>query len=108
MIIKTLKTPNGVIEHAQHAQSSTVFAKRYVGNFSVEGLANKAATGLWYSGIQGNPHALEGEGSTPLMAFEDAISRTNEKIKLMQLGVKALTSVVTAIRSTEFRDYDAE
>jgi len=68
----------------------TVYAKRYHGEFGIDALQSKAETGLWYSGIQGNPFAMEGSGSTPQVAISDSIARTNERIKKLQQAVATM------------------
>ncbi len=66
-----------------------VQCKRYVGTGFTD-LQSKADTGLWYSLIQGNPHAIEGEGPTPEAAVLDSIKRTEERIIQLQNAVVAL------------------
>lgn len=69
----------------------TVQCKRYVGTgFKSQNMQGKADTGLWYTLVQGNPHAIEGEGETPEAAVIDSIKRTQSRIAEMQGAVAAL------------------
>ena len=67
-----------------------VQCKRYIGKFTNPSLQAKADTGCWYSLVQGNPHAIEGEGFTPQEAIDDSVKRTNARIKEMENAVKVL------------------
>ena len=89
--METLKMNHGEGE-MQAETFGGVQCKRYVGKFTVSALQDKAETGLWYTLIQGNPHAIEGEGETPKAAIQDSINRTNSRIAEMQQAVLCLTA----------------
>lgn len=82
-----LKTKSGRI---YHVQSGAVTCKRYVGVFENAALQAKADTKKWYTSIEANPHAIEGEGETPAAAAADAAARTTERIAQMSQAVATL------------------
>lgn len=78
----------------QQERYGAVVVSRYIGQFHTERLQSKANTGLWYSRVMGNPHAIQGEGSTPILAIIDSIERTkNQRTKLLQ-AVRTLQSSI--------------
>ena len=93
---KEIKTGNGTITCVQCGR---VFAKKYTGTFIISSLSDKAATGLWYSGIEGDPYAIQGEGHTPLEAFEDSIARTKEHIAKLTASIVSLVEGIELLAS---------
>ncbi len=67
-----------------------VVVKQYIGTFTNFNLASMAATGKWYTIVQGCPLACQGEGDTPFDAVKDAIARTTERMQRMKTAVDTL------------------
>lgn len=82
-----LKTKSGRI---YYVQSGAVTCKRYVGVFENATLQSKADTEKWYTSLAGNPHAIEGEGTTPAAAAADAAARTTARIAQMSQAAATL------------------
>lgn len=72
-----------------------VFCKRYEGTFISSKLQDKAATGLWYTLVSGQPHAVEGEGATPSAAIRDAMSRIRDRIGGLNQALQALQNATS-------------
>lgn len=85
-----LKAPMGRIKVVQ---LGVVSCRQYVGKFSLQILQDKANTRCWYTVVEANPFAQEGEGRTPEDAVADAIHRTEARIVSMEAAVKSLKSV---------------
>lgn len=86
--MKTLKTNGGRIECEQFG---VVCCKRYVGQFTNGTLQIKAELGLWYTLVEGQPYAVEGEGATPRDAIRDAANRTRDRINTLNRALQTLT-----------------
>lgn len=86
--MKTLTTKGGRIECEQFGP---VCCKRYIGHFMGPRLQDKAATGMWYTFVQGQPYAVQGEGATPRDAIRDAANRTRERINALNQALQTLT-----------------
>lgn len=77
----------------QVRMGNAVLCHKYEGQFENDALQGLAETGLWYTTLQGQPHAVRGEGETPEAAVEDAIKRNKERIAIHERVVKSLESV---------------
>lgn len=97
--MKTLKM--GENKKMEVVMVGAVQCNRYVGNFTVELLQSKAETGLWYTMISGNPHAVEGSGATPRAAVRDSLDRTRSRIAEMQNAVRTLELALKVPTSSE-------
>lgn len=82
-----LKFPNG---YRETHTINNVFVVRYRGMFENPRLQAYADSNLWYSRIQGNSFAVEGEGTSPEAAIKDAISRNEDMIKKITLATASL------------------
>jgi len=82
-----VKFANGVCHYEQRG---AVTCKRYKGQFGSDDLQAKADTGLWYTLIEGNGRAIQGEGPTPELAIRDAIKRNREISKILETAAKTL------------------
>lgn len=103
--MKTLPMNHGKAK-MQVVGDDAVQCKRYIGKFTNPNLQAKADTGCWYTLIQGNPHAIEGEGFTPEAAIADSIRRTNSRMKQMQNAVETLEKVIQIKTSTSDEGYE--
>jgi hypothetical protein len=86
-MMRTLKTKTGEIQQLWYG---SVICFRYVGTFHNPNLQSMSDTGMWYTKISGNPHAIQGEGETPEKAIDDSIVRTRSRTHEMQQGMLAL------------------
>ncbi len=82
-------------------QLGSVFCKKYVGKFHTEPLRLLADIGLWYVKIQGLPESIQGEGHTPVLSIQDAISRNRQMIQKLEQANQALESVLPTFLEDE-------
>lgn len=79
--------------------SNVVFCKRYTGKFNGGHLQSLADTGLWFTGICGNPHSEQGSGSTWEWAVKDAIARNKDMIRKLEQANRSLELALQTERS---------